>query len=1299
MEKNHFDTTVLDAIIVGRVEPHIYAFTTETIPNYLKVGDTYRAVNVRLDEWRKHFPHLIRVFDHTARTEDTRIFRDYSVHAFLEFERHCSRLTKNKFPNQYFSNEFFENATRKDVADAIDDIYNDAVTNAGKYQFYDENRLPETYTYKREDNYKPRPNQQDAINKFKKAIKKGRKNLLMYAVMRFGKSFTSMCCADEINAKFVVIVSAKADVQEEWKKTVESHKRFVKYKFATSNDLKENKNFISDCKKAKERIVLFLTLQDLQGKDIKGKHSELFKTKIDLLLVDESHFGARASEYGRVLRDFNLSAKQQENERQQEISLDELTENLKVLEAKITMHLSGTPYRILMSNEFMADDIVAFCQFTDIIDEKERWDKENLAKDNVKEWDNPYYGFPQMVRFAFNPCQSVVKKIEALKKNGISYAMSELLRPKSISKDNTNNTHKEFIHATEVLDLFEVIDGSKADENVLGFLDYEKIKEGQMCRHIVIVLPFRASCDALENLIICNKQKFKNLSCYTLVNIAGVDSDKTFKTSQDVKRRIKECEKDGQKTITLTVNRMLTGSTVEQWDTMIYLKDTESPQDYDQAVFRLQNQYIKVYGEGDDTIKFNMKPQTLLVDFDINRIFRMQEQKSQIYNVNTNRNGNSELQTRIQKELYISPIIVLNKNKLSKVEPTNVMDAVREYSRTKSVVDEATGIPTDFALLENDTIRGIIEKLNPIDAQKGIELKAYKDDDGEDMEIPGTAAKREVTSNAASGQKDDEINKLKKKLATFYAQILFYALLTESRVKSLSNIISDIDKSENNKRICKNVGLSKEVLIVIQKISSHNALSQLDYKIDNINTQISDRKLKPIERVEVAMKKFGRLSSSEIVTPAHVADDVVALLPDDKITSRSKILDIAAKQGEFTCAMYRRFGEKIKNNVFAIPTSPITYEFTRKVYNLLGMPIKNIFSDFTSYDLLSTQKETIIKKLKNMKFDAIVGNPPYQVMDGGGNASATNIYNDFVDIARKILPQYISMIMPARWYAGGKGLDEFRASMLSDNHIETMVDYPNPKDCFPNTNISGGVCYFLWNKDYKGDCSYTNVVNGHRENSNRRLNEHEVFVRYNKAISVIRKVTVEPFESISKIVYARNPFDLDSSVRGNENKTGNDEVKVYSSKGEGYLKKSSIQSNTELIGKYKLLMGKVLSGHIGETDNSGQVKVIATIKAILPNEVTTDSYLIIGAFDNHTEAKNIESYFKTKLLRFLLLQSLVSMNISRGNFRFVPLQDFTSQSDIDWTKSIAEIDRQLYAKYNLTDEEIAFIEQMIKPME
>lgn len=220
-ETNNINVDVLNDIIIGRVEPQIYAFTTETIPNYLKVGDTYRPIEMRLNEWRKHFPNLEKKFEDVAKVDDETFFRDYAVHFFLENELNKSRLKPNSLKGiPYYSNEFFENATNKDLQDAIKDIKIGHQNNESKYQYYrfDESHIPITHTYTRTEEYPLRPNQQKTVDNFREALNKGRTNLLMYAVMRFGKSFTSMCCAVEMNAKLVVVVSAKADVKEEWKK-------------------------------------------------------------------------------------------------------------------------------------------------------------------------------------------------------------------------------------------------------------------------------------------------------------------------------------------------------------------------------------------------------------------------------------------------------------------------------------------------------------------------------------------------------------------------------------------------------------------------------------------------------------------------------------------------------------------------------------------------------------------------------------------------------------------------------------------------------------------------------------------------------------------------------------------------------------------------------------------------------------------------------------------------------------------------------------------------------------------------
>lgn len=1315
-ETNNINVDVLDDLIIGRVEPQIYAFTTETIPNYLKVGDTYRPIEMRLNEWRKHFPNLEKKFEDVAKVDDETFFRDYAVHFFLENELNRSRLKPNALKGiPYYSNEFFENATEADLQEAIEDIKSGHQNNESKYQYYrfDESHIPITHTYARSENYPLRPNQEETVKRFKEAINKGRTNLLMYAVMRFGKSFTSMCCAVEMGAKLVVVVSAKADVKEEWKKTVESHIKFDGYCFLDSTSLLTSDTIIAEKQKAKEKIVLFLTLQDLQGDEIKSKHKEIFENQIDLLLIDETHFGARATEYGKVLKEENLSAKEIKSElKLNDNTLDDLEITNKVFNAIIRIHLSGTPYRILMNSEFTNDDIIAFYQFTNIAEDQEKWDLENLNKDEIKEWDNPYYGFPQMIRFAFNPNESSRKKMEEMKKKGVTYAFSELFRPQSITIDKENKLHKKFKYEKEILDLLKVIDGSETDENLLSFLDYDKLKDGKMCRHIVCVLPYRASCDALEELI--NNNKFKHLSNYKIINISGVENEKNFKDTQAVQAKIKKCESENVKTITLTVNRMLTGSTVPEWDTMLYLKDTASPQEYDQAIFRLQNQYIKVFKEPNgDVVKFNMKPQTLLVDFNPNRMFQMQEHKSQIYNVNTDKNGNSLLEERIRKELEISPIVVLNNNNIVQIQPADILDAVRKYSSSRSVFDEATTISIDYSLLDIEAIKAEIERQGKIGSRQGLEIPPAKGE-GDELDIDDSTDDNEDENeeNLKSKSKDDEaVNDYKGQFAMYYARILFFAFLTDSRVKSLQEAINHIKGNADNLRIASNLSLEITILDLFQKHINPFILSELDYKIHNINSLANDSAISPIDRASNAMKKFSRLSDSEIVTPEFVTDKIINGLPAKAIDKNTMLLDIASKQGEFVYAVYKKFGKEVANKFYSIPTSKIAYEFTRKVYKLLELDVNRIEANYTSYDLISEnkfiEKETIKINNKKMKFNVIVGNPPYQQSDGGAQASAKPIYNLFVDVAKQLSPSNIAMIMPTRWFAGGRGLNEFRDQMLNDTHISELHDFLKPELIFQNINLRGGICYFLWDKGYDNSTDLTKVFTYKDDLTPKMIerslktDDSDILIRHSIGIEMINKINShKDFESFESHISSLRPFGFrgyftkDEKFR--ESKSGLTNPVICYGKGKqvGYLERDEISKNIEWIDRFKVYTPR--ANNIGTELNDDNLNSFIGN----PNTICTESYLVIGVDLNLNEhsAKNLMKYLTTKFARFQHSLGKASQDATSKTFRFVPVQNFTSKSDINWNKSTQEIDKQLYSKYKLTNEEIEFIESMIKPM-
>ena len=1338
------DLTVLDQLIVGRVDPHIYAFTTNTIPNYLKVGDTYRPVAIRLQEWREHFPDLQKEYEHIAKVSDDIYFRDYAVHTFLEEERHRARL----FPSDiaqgvYYSREFFKDASAHDLVDAVDSIQRDYDENTGKYQFYSaETGLPETYTYRRTETYPPRPNQDKTIQQFKAAIANGRTNLLMYAVMRFGKSFTSMYCAVEMNASIVVVVSAKADVKEEWKKTVESHVRFDEYVFLTGEQLLANENVIRDALAASKKVVVFLTLQDLQGETIKEKHREIFGREIDLLIVDETHFGARAEKYGAVLKDVKEKVSDEEK-----LTLVGFVEESKYLNARIRLHLSGTPYRILMGSEFSKEDIIAFYQFTDIIKDQEAWIKENNAADEPKEeWENPYYGFPQMIRFAFRPNESSRRRLKELQNSGVSFAFSALLKPKSIKKAD-DGSHKQFVFEQEILDLLLVIDGSKDDDELLGFLDYEKIRSGNMCRHIVCALPYCASCDALEALIRSHSEQFRNLGDYEIINISGVDQPNAYRSSSDIKRKIRECEEAGRKTLTLTVNRMLTGSTVEQWDTMLFLKDTASPQEYDQAIFRLQNQFVKRYADNDGhIIKYNMKPQTLLVDFMPDRLFRMQEQKSQIYNVNVDEAGNSRLEDRIREELRVSPIIVMNSDKMEQVQASDILHAVSEYSKTRGVAEETVEIPVDLSLMDIATIRAAIEQENELGSKAGFTTKAHEgEDEGSDLDTPEDTAggntgngngEDQEDGQGSDGQNDTDQNEKKKdpikQFRSYYARILFFAFLTRDTVISLEEIIAKMDTPENA-RIAENIGISKPILEAIQSNINKFILRDLDYKIHNLNKLSRDNTVDPIERASVAVCKFGKLGESEVITPKNICEDMIALIPDEAFVNAlrdgHKILDIAGKAGEFALAVYERMKAlgcdeaAIRDSICTIPTSGITYEFTRMVYEILGLNVACLADRFTAYDLLEVKGEdqkidfekitalltqakpfyminlqdTVAEGDEKMKFDVVVGNPPYQISDGGAQASATPIYNNFVSLAKELTPSYLTMIMPTRWYAGGKGLDDFRNEMFEDNTIQELHDFLHPEEVFPGTNNRGGICYVMWNAQYDNRRSPVTITTHEGEgrtsvsHRNLRFRDMDIFVRYSSAIEIVSKVVPEGTDTISNYVSAAKAFGYRTffinDPKYRESPAGlSSPVKCYGRAGRvGYVEKDEVPSHTDWICRWKVYVPE--SNNIGtELNDDNQNAFVGE-----PETICTETFLVVGAELelNEESAINLSSYLKTRFARFLLSLAKISQHGTAKTYRFVPLQDFSKP----WT------DAELYAEYHLTPDEIAFIEATIKPME
>lgn len=336
----------------------------------------------------------------------------------------------------------------------------------------------------------------------------------------------------------------------------------------------------------------------------------------------------------------------------------------------------------------------------------------------------------------------------------------------------------------------------------------------------------------------------------------------------------------------------------------------------------------------------------------------------------------------------------------------------------------------------------------------------------------------------------------------------------------------------------------------------------------------------------------------------------------------------------------------------------------------------------------------------DMHFDVIIGNPPYQLNDGGFGTSAAPIYQKFVDQAKALEPRFMSLVIPSRWFSGGKGLDDFRESMLSDGRLRSIDDYLTASDVFPEIGLKGGVCYFLWDRDNLGDCRVTTRFRDWpTSTATRPLLERgaDVFIRFNEGLSILKKVAkVEggPSGSVGlpedkrfeSLVSSRKPFGLTTTFKGKV-QPGKDDLKVYQNGGVGHTPRSTITSGDHLVDAWKLFVGYAAPG-TGNKDTYPH-RIISTPFIGEPGSISSETYLCIGPFETEVEAESALSYLRCRLTRFLILLRKSSQHVTRKVYAFVPTLDWSRQ----WT------DADLYERYGLTRDEIDFIERIVRPLE
>ena len=488
---------------------------------------------------------------------------------------------------------------------------------------------------------------------------------------------------------------------------------------------------------------------------------------------------------------------------------------------------------------------------------------------------------------------------------------------------------------------------------------------------------------------------------------------------------------------------------------------------------------------------------------------------------------------------------------------------------------------------------------------------------------------------------------------------------------------------------------------------------------------------------------IANLSNDEVFTPPEVANAMLDLLPQELFSNPdTKFLDPACKSGVFLREIAKRllkglepfypdlqertdhiFKEQLygiaiteltshlsRRSLYCSKTANGNYSVTRfdtvdgnvrfKTIHHRWQNGKCVFcgasqSQYDRADDLETHAYEFIHTTKpeeifKMKFDVIISNPPYALDTAGAGRQAKPLYNLFVNQAKKLNPRYLSMIIPSRWFSGGMGLDDFRNKMMNDRHLTKIVDYTNSKDCFPGISVSGGVSYFLWERDKEEDCEFTNITNDESDVMVRPLNEFHTLVRYNKAIPIIHKVQSVKEPSLDNMISSLMPYGLSTSYRGSTERTSKKDLILHASNGISFIKPSEITKGEDTVNAFKILMSKTSAEHAGEPGKDGMFRVIpSSMKVLSPGEVCTHSYFVIGRWDNPEEAENALTYLKTKFVRFLMLLCVSGFGLSKLVFQFVPLQDFSKP----WT------DSELYAKYRLTDDEIDFIESMIKPFE
>lgn len=1167
-DENNEDETILDRvgngedvnlkdengnkIFVGNV-PSIYAFFTGRVTDYIKVGFTYQGVDKRLDQWRKHYPDLQKFGEWTATEEmpsgDLVYFMDYPVHDNIQDAGYAriskadkDRITKelndaaiqenpNKNPEEvlksiYVSNEFFrkfkkDGATEElsneligKIIDSIkEEIRNGATTVGHNKPLYNYNGDDENgtrvskYDLGSPATYQPTPQQIDCIANGIKAIEDGANNLLMAAIMRFGKTHAAYQIIRQYNQKhpnnklnYIVVTSAKADTRSAWRNDI-NHVDFIDdfvfienfngglYITAKNAEGHAERNAgtfqtndpIREYQKQGKIVVVYTTLQYLlNGTDVYDEdapketdfNAKSFNLKqylinpnnvADLLIVDEAHYGSHAASFGQItglgkaeyIKDEELSAA--DNRRLQK-EFNKARQNK--IQNKCVLQCSGTPYYILQSDEFndkVKTAIITTVSFTDMIKARDKWNEDHpsgsirinedgsIDTSEYNEDLSPYFGMPNLTKFGMKLTKNCQK---LLKDEQIDTKLSKLFKCDS---------QLHFAYENDVIDLMTKIFGQNGTIK-LGFINNADFKAGRLFRHIVMILPNNNACHAMRKLLESNNI-IDNNDRKIIVAVekrkdgeqVGISYDAEAESSDTINKTLSDLEKHNKKSLTITNHRLLTGTSVPLWDAMFYMSDTTSAQEYDQSVFRLcTRRTAPIYMNGKavtrpdgQVVRRVAKPNTYLIDFNIDRMFKMSIQAAQLMCKKNTAQAETkgEIQETLDRAMDGIPMYVEPERghaykdsdqilgSLHKVETNDLLRRLTEYNRNKSIEDQINDAIDEHSFdsfcfdSKNEHYLKIFGKAarisNKIDFNTtGVDTITANDSmsGGNNEEIDYNTGK--PLSNKNKSNKEDKAyqKEMMDRMRGMIKTLLYCDICLDIPATDMVDFIKNADKD-----ILKAFGIDDMTQFTdIWYNLSMVAQRSINTMLMNIYELMVDQSLKPEERAINAIKKLGRLDDKDdrgsvalVVTPDELVKKMIDKVPEEKMKNAKSILEINSKYGEFLIGIYKKYGKSVAEKVRIVPGDRRCKAFCSKILNLLGLNAQNNILELDDFngngkydirDFLNLSNEEIMSKNGNKKFDVCLMNPPY---DG-------NLHLKFLDKAIQVSDLTVN-ISPVRW--------------------------------------------------------------------------------------------------------------------------------------------------------------------------------------------------------------------------------------------------------------------------------------------